>query len=119
MGKGHQILDYLAYSISQEGHPEQARNLTLLLSENYPQVQRYQENIRYYNDLPSVVHRFVYAVFDAIKTIIGQPHLLKWITMQLIPSLLLAVHHQATSINGFTKNYAVTKLSILQTFNHK
>ena len=57
MGNGHQILDYLAYSISQQGHPEQARNLTLLLHENYPEVKRYGENLDYYNKLDKVVHR--------------------------------------------------------------
>ena len=57
MGNGHQILDYLAYSISQQGNPEQARNLTLLLRENYPEVKRYEENLEYYNKLDTVVHR--------------------------------------------------------------
>ena len=57
MGNGHQILDYLAYSISQEGHPEQARNLTLLLHEQYPEVRRYEENLHYYNKLPKVIHK--------------------------------------------------------------
>ena len=54
---GFQILDYLAYSISQEGNHEQARNITLLLHENYPENTRYIDNIKYYDELESVIHR--------------------------------------------------------------
>lgn len=54
---GLQILDYLAYSISQEGNHEQARNITLLLHENYPENTRYIDNIKYYDELESVIHR--------------------------------------------------------------
>ena len=54
---GFQILDYLAYSISQEGNHEQARNITLLLHENYPENTRYIDNIKYYDELEDVIHR--------------------------------------------------------------
>ena len=54
---GLQILDYLAYSISQEGNHEQARNITLLLHENYPENTRYIDNIKYYDELEDVIHR--------------------------------------------------------------
>ena len=54
---GFQILDYLAYSISQEGNHEQARNITLLLHENYPENTRYIDNIKYYDELETVIHR--------------------------------------------------------------
>ena len=57
MGDGLKILDYLAYSVSQEGNPEQARNLTLLLAEKYPNEERYKDNIAYYNTQQEVNHR--------------------------------------------------------------